>query len=157
MPACWERFKPAASVRTHLLAAAVLWTVVGTGLLSIGGYWARPGDSASITWLLALAALGGLLKGHFVLRRAAERIVRRIETRGDGRCLGGFISLRTWLLVGLMMGSGYWLRHGLLPRPVVGLVYVAVGSALLWGSSRLWRAWCQTDAAARQQPPNGLA
>jgi hypothetical protein len=40
-----------------------------------------------------------------------------------------------------MAAAGYLLRHGLLPRTVVGLVYVAVGAALLLASRRLWQAW----------------
>jgi hypothetical protein len=89
------------------------------------------------------AALAGALKARFVLKRAAERIVRRIQARGDGRCLGGFVSVRSWLLVAGMMGAGYLLRHGLLPHNVVGLIYVAVGTALLLASAVIWRAWYQ--------------
>ncbi len=73
-----------------------------------------------------------------MLDRAAERIANRIEARGDGRCLGGFLSPATWVLVAGMMAAGRILRGGLVPRHWVGLVYAAVGLGLL-GSSRL--AW----------------
>jgi hypothetical protein len=137
-----ENYKPAASAQTHLLLAAALWSVVGGVLLIVGGRWAlaRPGPRLAPV-LVAAAALAGVLKARFVLKRAAERIVCRIQERGDGRCIGGFVSLRSWLLVMGMMGTGYLLRHGLLPHSVVGLIYVAIGTALLLASAVIWRAW----------------
>ena len=55
----------------------------------------------------------------------------RIERRGDGRCIGGFLSLRTWALVALMMVAGRTLRHSFVPAVIIGLAYAAVGTALL--------------------------
>ena len=98
--------------------------------------------------LLGLAIVAGALKAHFVLKRTAGRMIERIRVRGDGRCLGGFVSLPTWGFVILMMGLGYLLRHGLLPHTVVGVIYVAVGAALLLASRRIWSAW------QRHQPIN---
>lgn len=136
-----KAYKPAASARTHLLLAAFMWSVVGTLLLLFGLRWAIGAALPYGGVLLACALFAGLLKGHFILRRAARRTIARIESRGDGRCIGGFLSAPTWGFVVLMMLLGYWLRHGLLPRAIVGLVYVAVGVALASASRRLWGAW----------------
>jgi hypothetical protein len=134
-----ERWKPAAGVRTHLIAAAGLWTVVGLGLTVAGLVWCF---GSAFPLSLALAAAGiaaGLVKGRFVIRRMAEENVARIIARGDGRCLGGFLSLKTWLLVVVMMVSGMLLRRSGVPKAVLGVVYSAVGTALLAGSLVLWR------------------
>ncbi len=135
-----ERWKPAAGVRTHLVAAAGLWTVVGLGLTAAGLAWCF-GSPFPLSLLLAVAgAAAGLVKGKYVIRRLAEKNAARIIVRGDGRCLGGFLSVRTWLLVVLMMVSGMLLRRSAVPRAVLGIVYSAVGIALLAGSLILWRA-----------------
>jgi len=134
-------YKPAASARWHLLLAAMMWTVVGAALLFVGVRWELAGHIPHVSLLLTLAVVIGLLKGRFVLERAAERIIERIRTRGDGRCLGGFLSLRTWGFVALMAGTGRLLRGGLLPRTIVGFVYAAVGVALLLAARRVWYAW----------------
>jgi hypothetical protein len=136
-----ERWKPAAGVRAHLYAAALLWTVVGLGLTAAGMAWSF---SSAFPWSLLLAGAGvaaGLVKGRYVLRAMAERNAARIIARGDGRCLGGFLSLKTWLLVVLMMTSGIILRRSAVPRPVLGVLYSAVGTALLVGCVTLWRAF----------------
>jgi hypothetical protein len=136
-----DAYKPAAAARTHLLLAALMWTVVGGSLLVVGARWALHAQLAIALPLLAVALTAGALKARFVLRRTSARMIERIRVRGDGRCLGGFVSLQTWAFVILMMGLGYLLRHGLLPRTVVGFIYVAVGAALLLASRHIWSAW----------------
>ncbi|MEW6251370.1 MAG: hypothetical protein AB1716_12040 [Planctomycetota bacterium] len=141
MPSLFETLKPAASARVHLLLAALLWTAVGIGLLTAGLRWALAGGRTYMAVLVVVAMLAGVLKAEFVLARTARRVISRIQARGDHRCAGGFLSVRTWLFVLLMMALGYTLRHGLLPHEVVGVIYVAVGAALLVASRRFWIAW----------------
>jgi len=140
-----ERWKPAAGVRAHLVAAAGLWTVVGLGLAAAGLVWCF---GPPLPWSVVLAAAGlaaGLVKGRYVIRRMAEKNAARIIARGDGHCLGGFLSVKTWLLVAAMMASGMVLRRSAVPRPVLGVVYTAVGTALLAGSVVLWKALKPSD------------
>jgi hypothetical protein len=142
-----ERWKPAAGVRLHLLAAALLWTAVGVGLSTAGIAWCF---SARTPWVpLVLGVGAGALKGIFIIAKVAARNARRIVARGDGKCLGGFLSIKTWLLVAAMMGSGMLLRRSAIPRPVLGALYTAVGTALLAGSLSLWKA----RAATRTEKP----
>ncbi len=140
--------KPAAPARWHLLLAALTWTVVGTLLAFFGTRWMLGGSPWTKTVLMAAAAAVGILKARFVLDRAADRIVMRIRERGDGRCIGGFLSLRTWGLVIIMAVAGRWLRGGLLPHAVVGFVYLAVGVSLLLAGRRLWLGWFRHDSVA---------
>lgn len=136
-----ERWKPAARVRTQLFAAAALWTVVGCGLAAAGLFWCfETTIPGSIIWAVGGIA-AGLLKGFLIIRKFAERNTARLIARGDGRCLGGFLSAKTWLLVALMMTSGILLRRSAVPRPVLGVIYTAVGTALLAGCLPLWQAW----------------
>ena len=132
---------PAASRRAHLLAASLLWTLVGIGLGSAGASWIMRSTSR-VSWsLLAVASLVGLAKAQFLLRRTARRIVQRIETRGDGRCLGGFLSWKSWVIVLAMMVLGRLLRLSPLPLSLRGAALLAVGVALLAASRWIWAAW----------------
>ena len=146
-----ERWKPSARARTQVIAAAGLWSIVGTGLAAAGLYWVTHGPPWA-HWAAIGAVLVGLLKSGMVLDRAAVRIVDRIEERGDGRCLGGFLSWKTWLLVAVMMGSGRLLRGGLIPTHWVGLLYVGVGVALVRSSRIAWRRWSALRPDAMDLP-----
>ena len=133
-----ERWKPAARSRTQILVAGLLWLCVGIGLVIAGVYWTLGAPGIWPEMLLALAAGLGFAKGQFVLAPTARRIAARIRRRGDGACLGGFLSWKTWLAVLLMMGLGITLRHSRLPRVPLGVLYAAVGVALMWGSRVYW-------------------
>lgn len=136
-----QRFKPAARARTQVFLAAVLWTAVGAGLFGTGTVWMNRAHPPWLVGLLALAAGLGLAKGQLLLSRTARKAAARIALRGDGTCLGGFLSWRSWLFVLAMMAGGAVLRRSTLPRTALGVVYVAVGVALLWGSRVFWAAW----------------
>ncbi len=141
MASAVHKWKPAASARVHLLLAALMWTGVGSALIIFGSEWVLSGHYAHPSLLLLAAVAVGLLKSRLVLDRTAGRIIERIRRRGDGRCLGGFLSVRTWMVVLVMMICGRLLRSGPLDYPVIGLVYAAVGSALLLSARSFWWAW----------------
>jgi len=137
-----HRWKPRAAGRTQLLLAGALWSVVGALLLGFGARWSIEAFGRDTGVLaLALGAGVGLLKGRFVLDRAARRIAERIAERGDGHCAGGFLSVRSWLLVTMMSGAGRLLRGGLVPHAVLGPLYAALGAGLLFSSRIAWSRW----------------
>ncbi len=143
-----ESHKPAAPVHVHLLSAGLMWSAVGAVLVAVGGRWLWLSGAGAAPWLAALALALGALKAHLVLDRTARRTVDRIRERGDGRCLGGFLSVRSWALVAMMAGLGRLLRGSHLARYLLGFLYLAVGTALLLSSRVAWRAWRQSRRAS---------
>lgn len=135
-----ETYKPVASSRLQLLLAGVIWSTVGMGLISVGTYWVV-GTSDHIIGLLAISLCLGLGKSLLVLDRVARRIIKRIELRGEGRCLASFYSLRVWVLVIIMMLMGRILRGAGISYSLLGLIYAAVGTSLLMSSRTIWLAW----------------
>lgn len=125
----------------HLFLAALLWTVVGAALSFFGVRWSLEGGLPLPALLVAGAVILGVMKALYLLDRVSAKTIARIRERGDGACLGGFLSVKSWTLVAAMAGTGALLRHGLLPHVVVGIIYVAVGTGLLVASRRLWAAW----------------
>jgi hypothetical protein len=135
------RLTPVASRRTHLLAASLMWTLAGLGLCAAGAVWMAWSRSRWLALVAAFAIAVGILKGRFILERTAGRIIRRIEERGDGWCLGGFLSWKGWCLVAGMMVLGRLLRMSPLPLLPRGAIYLAIGVALLSASRRVWGAF----------------
>lgn len=135
-----ETYKPVASSRLQLLLAGVIWSTVGMGLISVGTYWVVS-TSDHIIGLLAISLCLGLGKSLLVLDRVASRIVKRIELRGEGRCLASFYSLRVWVIVIIMILMGRILRGAGISYSLLGLIYAAVGTSLLMSSRTIWLAW----------------
>lgn len=135
-----EKLKPAAAARVHILAASLMWTSVGAVLAIVGVRWLWRSPTVAAPLMATGAVAVGLVKSRAVLDRAARNMIHRIVERGDGRCLGGFLSLRSWGLVAAMAVFGRLLR-GAVGHEFVGFIYLAIGSALVISSRLLWQAW----------------
>jgi len=140
-----DRHKPAAAVPTQLMLAWLMWATVGSALVGVGVWWLWGSAPAVAPWVAAGSFVVGVVKSRLVLDAAARRVVERISARGDGRCLGGFLSVRTWGLVVLMIVGGRILR-GTLAHGIVGPIYIAVGTGLCLSSRISWRAWRESGA-----------
>jgi hypothetical protein len=136
-----REFTPRASRRVRLAAAACVWSGVGVVLLAAGLHWLAAADSK--VWLVAvpIAAAVGWVKGRFVLAPRAAVNAARIVALDGARCVGGAFSWRSWLLAAGMIVGGATLRHSSLPRPWLGCLYTAVGTALLASGCDSWLHW----------------
>jgi hypothetical protein len=136
-----ETYKPVASSQMQLWLAGAMLSFVGAGLFSVGTYWLLKNGETRGFILLVVAAGLGFGKALLVLDRTTLRNIDRVKSRGEDRCFGGFLSPRLWILVIGMMFLGRILRTIGLPKPILGLIYGAVGIGLLYSSRLIWRAW----------------
>jgi hypothetical protein len=146
------------SRRFHLLLAASIWTLVGAGLLTMGSvFWFHLpylGFLDRQHLLGGAIALGvGLIKGRLILDRTANRVIERIDTLTEPNPFKSVFQMfgaKTLALILAMMGIGIVLRVVGVSFEVRGLIYLAVGCALLWSCRRYW-------AASFQSPPSPAA
>lgn len=136
-----HRLKPGASRNVHLFSAALLWSLVGAGLLLRGAFWLFDAAAAGF---LVIAVIAGSMKSLFILDKSARKGIDRILRLDDGSCLGAVYSKGTWLLVAAMMGAGYLMRHSPLPLALAGVAYAAMGWSLLFSSRLAWQAWTKS-------------
>lgn len=132
------RFKPGVSIKTHLFLAALIWSVVGFFLLTNGFILI---SLKSQLWYAVVGLILGTAKTFFILDRVAQKNVKRIREFEDKVCIGSVYSWKTWLLVAGMIFLGRFLRTTVLPGEVVGLIYTAVGWALMLASRLIWIEW----------------
>lgn len=131
------KYKPGASVKTHLFTAALLWSFVGVYLMVLGVV--MQGDVATV--LLVFAFVLGTIKSYWLLDRAARKNIGRILDFKDGTCLGGVYSPKMWGMILLMVFLGRFLRTSSLPGKFVGVLYIAIGWGLLLSSRLIWKQW----------------
>lgn len=123
--------------RVQLVLAGGLWLAAAVVLGLRGAGWLLP-----VTWALPLLFAGaalGLLKARFLLDRVARGVARRIHDRGPQAPVAGFLSVRSWVTVVVMMAGGHALRLTEVPRPVLGVLYVGIATALAFASRAYWR------------------
>jgi hypothetical protein len=134
------------SRETHLRLAFLMWALVGTGLLIAGGVFlfgnrtmseidpnrGSVGMAQVIGLVIALAL--GFAKGNFVLPKIARKNTLRIEQLPEKSPIYMTFSLKSWLLILVMILTGRTIRFFGAPSVVIGTIYVAVGFALALGS-----------------------
>jgi len=143
-----EARKPAASVRTHVLLATLMWTIVGLFLFVRGASNMMSLPGTVNPWWLIVATLIGVLKGRLIFDKTAVRVISRILSREGARCLGGFLSLKSWGMILFMVFLGISLRISPLPGILVWGVYVAVGAGLFFSSRLFWKEWIRQGHSA---------
>ena len=135
------------SRQTHLKIATVLWGIVGFGLLMAGliflfgnrtmsilpGEPSGIGVTEGISFVIALML--GLIKGQFVIKKVGRKNRARIESLPEPSGFHMTFSAKSWILVLGMILLGRLIRFAGAPAFIVGAIYVAVGVALLIGST----------------------
>ena len=126
--------------KTSLTIVGIIWFLVGAGLSIAGINWMLTlGFGPKMIIFLTLSVLVGLLKGRFVLQKVALKYYKRSDLVqfNDNDILIGWIKIfgvKGFILIGLMMAMGGILRRSPIDRPILGIVYLAVGIALLYAS-----------------------
>ncbi len=133
---------PPAAERTQLVSAAAMWLIGASILLVRGTGYVH--DRSWHAWALAAGLVLGVLKARLLLDGVASKAVARIRQRGRAHFFG-FFSVRSWLLVALMMGGGMLLRRlvvhpDLVGAGIMGAIYIGVGTALLLAARVFWHA-----------------
>jgi hypothetical protein len=143
-----EVLKPSASVRVQILLATLMWTIVGLFLFIRGVSNMMSLPETVNPWWLLFAAIIGVLKGRLIFDKTAERVISRILSRKGDRCLGGFLSFKSWGMILFMVLLGMSLRASPLPGVLVWGVYVAVGTGLFFSSRLFWKEWISQVCSA---------
>lgn len=125
---------------TSLILVGIIWLGVGVGLGIAGINWLLGlGLGPKMFIFLTVSIIIGLLKGKFVLKKVANKYYKRADVVQFNKhdIFTGWIKIlgiRGFFLIGIMIAMGSFLRHSNIDRPILGVVYLAVGIALVYAS-----------------------
>jgi hypothetical protein len=133
--------EPAVRRSTLVRSAAVVWASVGLYLSVRAVLWFRASPRPVLV-PAALALVLGFIKGQFIFSKLARGNIERIgelAPHKDKICIFAFQAYESYVIIVGMMTLGILLRHSALSRDVLAVVYLAIGSALVYGSGPYWR------------------
>ncbi len=136
----FKRLKPSVSGRMLLLFAGVMWIGVGTMLLSLAAGWLQRGQLDHLVARVAVGVVAALLIHHFCFLRIVDKNLRRIGPMEGKRCAFSFMSWKSYIMVAVMVSLGIVLRHSPIPKPLLAVLYIGIGLALILSSVRYLRA-----------------
>jgi hypothetical protein len=134
--------EPAVRRSTLIRSAAVVWAAVGIYLSVRAILWFRT-STRPVLAFAALAIVLGFIKGRLIFARLARRNIVRIDELSPHKekiCIFAFQAYASYAIIAGMMGLGIALRHSHLDRVILAVIYLAIGSALVYGSGPYWRS-----------------
>jgi len=132
--------KKISSKKVSLVLVGLIWLLVGVGLGIRGINWIMElGIGPKTIGFLSLSVIFGLLKGKYILKKVAMKYWKRSESIQfkEIDILSGWIKIlgiRGFIFIGIMIAIGILLRNSNIDRPILGVVYLAVGFALVYAS-----------------------
>ncbi len=125
--------------RVLIFLAALVWTSAA-GILFYRGFSLLEGSGLPLRFVLMIASLAGFIFWWILFARISLRYVLRIfRLKSDKPCIFAFFSVRSYILMLLMIASGVLLRYsGALDPALIGLFYLIMGLPLFLSSVRFW-------------------
>ena len=127
---------PAASRRTLVLVAGLVWSAVGLVLIAVAIGWAARADGPSFIYPLA-GVIAGWVVYRFGFSKLAKKNRRRIFEQAPGKekvCVFAFQNIRSYFIIVIMMAMGYTLRHLPIEKIYLSPIYMAIGVGLFLSS-----------------------
>jgi len=134
-----DKYKPAVDKRTLLLLAGFMWIGVGIMLLCFSYSWLHSFKSSHSFVFTGIGIAAALMIHHFGFLKIVDKNLRRILPMEGKKCLFSFMTWKSYMIVVVMVMMGVLLRHSLIPKPYLSILYTGIGLALILSSVRYLR------------------
>jgi len=122
-----------------LLPAGFMWMGVGIMLSVMAFGWL--GTSVHPLPFALFGITAGILIYRFGFIKIARKNIVRIEALPGKRCFFSFMTLRSYILVIVMMTLGITLRHSTIPRDWLSIIYNGIGFGLSLSSLSYFKSY----------------
>lgn len=124
--------------RTLLAIAGCVWLIAGINVVRLGVLAYRKISSISFLSVLFTVFVFGIFAAMFF--KMSLKHTNRIQGYKDSyRPFWHFFDLKSYIIMGIMMGGGIGLRNsGLLPDSFIAVFYTGLGSALVCAGILFW-------------------
>jgi hypothetical protein len=134
-----ETIKPKLPKRYLLFLAALVWTFAGGMLLFKGVAFMR--NVQNFVWLrISISAIGGALFYALLFSKISLKHSHRIiNLKSEFPCLFSFFSIRSYILMAIMITSGILLRKsGIIAMGYLSMIYLTMGIPLFLSAFRFY-------------------
>ena len=108
-------------------------------LLFFAFSWLSAAPKSDLYLYSGAGILLALMVHHFGFLKIAEKNMSRILELKGKRCFFAFIPWKSYLIIGVMVAMGAILRHSMIPKKSLAILYIGIGLALILSSVRYIR------------------
>ncbi|OIP04692.1 MAG: hypothetical protein AUJ97_02410 [Bacteroidetes bacterium CG2_30_32_10] len=134
--------KPAISKKHLLVIAGIIWSFAG-GMLLTKGISLLLIEKSNIIFELIIGVTLGILFYFFMFSKISFKHIDRIfRIEITKPCLFSFFSIRSYVMMILMISTGIGLRKlDIINHEVLSVFYITMGTPLLMSSMRFYYYW----------------
>jgi hypothetical protein len=136
-----DQYKPAVTNTYLLFIAGIVWICVGILLLFLAYSWLAAASNIGIYLHSGAGILLALLVHHFGFLKIVDKNLKRILEMKKKSCLFSFFPWKSYLIIGIMVMMGTLLRHSMIPKKDLAVLYIGIGLALILSSIRYIRVF----------------
>lgn len=129
-----ERFNPVLPKRWLLILAGLMWSAVGIMLLNYAVSWLAIQFSTASVLLGILGIVLSVVAYRLLFLKIARTNIDRILALKEKACLFSFQAWKGYLIIVVMITTGILLRHSVIPKPYLAVLYTTIGAALALAS-----------------------
>jgi hypothetical protein len=135
------RLNPAVDKKYLILLAGFCWCGVGVMLISFAVSWLNnyQGNGRILFYLAGF--LAAMPIHHFGFLKLADRNLSRLLPIKEKRCLFSFITWKSYFVIIIMVSMGIALRHSLIPKQYLSVLYNGIGLGLFLSGIRYFRVY----------------
>ena len=138
-----KKFTPLVDKRVLVLLAGLMWCGVGIMLVRFAVIWLSSCNGKEEFYLYATGFLAAMPIHHFGFLKIADKNLNRLLPMTGKRCLFSFMTWKSYIIVLIMVSMGIALRHSLIPKPDLSILYNGIGLALFLSGIRYFRVFFQ--------------
>ena len=134
-----NKYKPAVTNKLLLFLAGLVWECVGIMLLFLAFSWLSASSTIEFSLYSAAGILLALFAHHFIFLKIVDKNLKRILQMNKKMCFFSFIPWKSYLIIIAMVSMGVLLRHSMIPKKDLAILYTGIGLALILSSVRYLR------------------
>jgi hypothetical protein len=138
-----DKYKPAVPKTFLLILAGIVWECVGIMLLSFACSWLSATPAPFLYLHSGIGIVLALVIHHFGFLKIVDRNLNRILQMDGKKCLFSFFPRKSYLLIVVMASIGAVLRHSMIQKEYLAILYIGIGLALALSSIRYFRIFYQ--------------
>jgi hypothetical protein len=122
-----------------VLLAGLMWCGVGVLLVSYAVTWLSVCSEREQFFLYPAGFLAAMPIHHFGFLKLADKNLNRILSLTEKTSPFSFMTWKSYIIVVIMISMGIALRHSLIPKKYLSILYNGIGLALFLSGIRYFR------------------
>jgi hypothetical protein len=138
-----KKLTPSVDKKILVLLAGLMWCGVGIMLVSFAVTWLSVYRGRGVGFFYAAGFIAAMPIHHFGFLKIADKNLNRLLPYTVKKCVFSFMTWKSYIIVLIMVSMGIMLRHSLIPKQYLSVLYNGIGLALFLSGIRYFRFFFQ--------------